>query len=169
MSKSKWLNLLLWAVLIYLLAQRCVLNPPDKQFDYKSLEIVDLDGNSLDWESTNNKVIFLNFWASWCGPCMAEMPSINSLYQQNQSNNDILFLIVNTYGIDDAMAVQSKDKYQDLPFYYLKNSGELDIKAIPLTYLINKNGMIVKAHEGFGVWTTPWFKSRIKRMTNDGQ
>ena len=58
------------------------------------LTFVDTNGNHLSVASLKGKVVFINFWATWCPPCRAEMPSLNKLYQEFENDKDIVFLFV---------------------------------------------------------------------------
>ncbi len=155
------INLLIWLVIIYLLVQRCIINKPEKAVDIRQIELVDLHGEQFDWQQTNGKVVFLNVWASWCGPCMAEMPSIQSLY--NQFNQEVIFILANTESIDQANSWLAK-RNEKLPVYYLNHSGNVKINSIPLTYIIDKKGRVVTAHSGFTIWNSPLVKRKLRKL-----
>ncbi len=53
----------------------------DTPFDYE-FALKDLEGNKIPFDQFKGKVVFLNLWATWCGPCRAEMPSIQNLYEK---------------------------------------------------------------------------------------
>src|SRR5699024_7271228 len=61
----------------------------------ENLNFKDENGNVVSTQSLEGKVVFINFWASWCPPCRAEMPSISNLYEQFKTHPDIAFLMVN--------------------------------------------------------------------------
>src|SRR5690606_18724080 len=60
--------------------------------------IEDGQGNRIDAANQSGKVVFINFWATWCPPCIAEMPSIKKLYQQFKDNEAVVFLLVDVDG-----------------------------------------------------------------------
>lgn len=55
---------------------------------------MDSSGQQIDAANLKGKVVFINFWATWCPPCIAEMPSIDKLYQRFRGNDQIVFLMV---------------------------------------------------------------------------
>src|SRR5687767_1233574 len=54
----------------------------------------DLQGKTVKFSSLKNKVVFLNIWATWCPPCVAEMPGIQSLYDKMKGNRNIVFVML---------------------------------------------------------------------------
>src|SRR5690606_14890870 len=58
------------------------------------LDLVDANGNAIQLENLKGKVVFINFWATWCPPCIAEMPSIQKLYSEFESDEEVVFLLV---------------------------------------------------------------------------
>ncbi|HEY0900273.1 MAG TPA: TlpA disulfide reductase family protein [Sphingobacteriaceae bacterium] len=107
-------------------------------------------GQTVDIANSKGKVIFLNFWATWCPPCIAEMPSVNSLRSKFKNNPDVLFVMAD---IDNKMerseSFMKKNKY-DLPVYEPTSSIPESIfqGTVPTTLIINKSGEIVFFHEG---------------------
>ena len=81
----------------------------------------------------------MNYWENWCAPCVAELPSIDSLYKDYK--NDVEFVIISKG--EEAPNLKIASKYS-LPFYSLKSSlpVQFDKKTIPQTFII-KNGMII--------------------------
>lgn len=166
MKWGKIIDIVLIAAIGYLVIQKFVVNKPSKEIDLQQLELVDLNNQPVDMKEFAGKGIFLNFWASWCGPCMAEMPSIASSVEHFSDNNNIVFILANTQGMEDAKKIKAKEKYANLPIYVLKNSGNIDIKAIPLTYLIDAKGKVQKAHAGVNLWNNPLAQKKIKNLAN---
>lgn len=114
-----------------------------------SVVFKDGSGTTIDVSKQKGKVLFINFWATWCPPCIQEMPSINKLKEQfNQK--DILFLMVD---VDDNYKNSSKfmanNKY-DLPVYTAVSAipKEFLSGSIPTTVIIDKQGKVVGHHEG---------------------
>jgi len=161
---SKTINIILLVGIAYLLLQKFVLNRPVKQIDVSQLVITDLQGTPIDWNELEGKAIFLNFWASWCGPCMAEMPSIKSSFNHFLEEEDLVYILANTESLADAQKIARSSKYDGLPFYVVQNSGEIEINSIPLTYLINTSGEVQKVHAGVNHWNTPITQNQIKNL-----
>lgn len=107
-------------------------------------------GEVVNVADLKGKVVFVNFWATWCPPCVAEMPSIETLYEKFKDNKGVVFLIVDVDGESEKSRAFMKDKGLTLPVYYPESeipeswlSG-----AIPTTVILNKNGEIASKHEG---------------------
>ncbi len=128
-------------------------------FDYRG-QFVDFDGNIIDLEDYQGKTLFINLWASWCGPCRAEMPHISELYKSVKSNPNVEFLMI---GIDNDIEKSRKfldGKNWSFPTahasYGLNRS--LQSEAIPTTLVINPEGKIIFYQQGMSNFNTPEFK-----------
>lgn len=110
---------------------------------YKDIKIFDKDGNEIMLSDLSGKPIILNFWATWCGYCIQEMPDFEKAYKEY--GEEIQFLIVNT---DDGIAKGEsfiKDRGYSFPTYYdLEYSAAITygITGIPRTIAIDKDGFI---------------------------
>lgn len=115
----------------------------------------DLEGNSLDVTSLKGKVIFLNLWATWCPPCVAEMPSIQQLYKKYQNNNKVAFLIVSNENTAPVEKFMQKKNYT-FPVYInkLKLPEVFSTKSIPTTFVIDKNGKMIIKEVGAIDWAS---------------
>ena len=116
-------------------------------------ELVDLNGNSVDFNDFKGKKILVNFWATWCPPCIAEMPSLQALYSDYK--NKVVFLFVTNE--DDAAISKflSKNNY-DIPIYRRISTPPKAIQtnSLPSTFLINEAGEIVIDKTGAADWNT---------------
>lgn len=111
---------------------------------------MDSSGTETDAANLKGKVVFINFWATWCPPCIAEMPSIDKLYQRFRDHDQVVFLMVDVDNqIVQSEAFMQKKKLSlpvhvpvgQIPGHWLGNS-------IPTTVILDKNGMIAARHEG---------------------
>ncbi len=113
-------------------------------------------GKTIDISKQKGKVIFINFWATWCPPCVAEMPSIDKL-KAELHNENMLFLMVD---VDDNYKKSSRfmasNKYS-LPVYTPASEipESLLSGAIPTTIIIDKEGRVIGRHEGAGDYSRP--------------
>ena len=109
------------------------------------------DGNLVEFKKYNGKIVFLNFWATWCPPCRAEMPNIQRLYEEY--GDRIEFILVTQ---EDPVMVQLflDDKGFSLPFHRPASTppSPLQSSALPTTYLINQKGEIVIKKTGAFNW-----------------
>lgn len=127
----------------------------------------DINGNSVSLSSFKGHVILLNFWATWCPPCRAEIPSLNKL-------NDILKkkgLVILTVSTDRSV-VDVKDFLKKTPVnftvlvdYNLNVSKSLyKVFMMPTTFLIDKRGVIVEKYFGEQDWTEPEIIKEIEAL-----
>jgi thiol-disulfide isomerase/thioredoxin len=124
--------------------------PGEKLQPVPAMRVQNIDGKMVDLQQQKGKVIFINFWATWCPPCLAELPSINEFYQKEKNNPDIVFITVD---IDNNLPKSTQfmaKKGYTLPVYGLQagSPGEkLFDDGIPATYVVDKKGNIVFSHE----------------------
>ena len=130
-----------------------------------------LDGKALPLVDLKGKVIFLNFWATWCSPCRAEMPSIQELYKQ--MNGEVAFVLVSQEEKSKVMDFVAKNKYT-LPIYIYARDlpAEYESRSIPTTFIISPEGKIVFKHGGSAKWDDPtaieYLKGLAKTNTGSG-
>lgn len=133
----------------------------------KEILLRNVDGNILDLSAQKGKVIFINFWATWCPPCIAEMPSINRLYQKFKNNGNILFIMVDVDNNFDKSNAFMKKKGFALPVYTQVN----DIPAkyfsgtLPTTVILDKSGKLVFHHEGVADYSNSEVADFIKKLS----
>lgn len=114
------------------------------------ITLKNLEGNTKSLSDYKGKVIFINFWASWCGPCKQEMPDFQKAYE-NIDNSSFEIFAVNA-GEDKSTVKNFVDEYDyNFPIYLdekSKYSKMYNVRAIPTTLIINKNYKIAKVHIG---------------------
>lgn len=131
---------------------------PKATYDF---QLTDLAGNTIDFAQFKGKVVFLNFWATWCPPCIAEMPSIEALYQKLKPQN-IAFVLISMDEQSDYKKVRiflNKHKYT-VPIYFLKSSLSAQYQAvsIPRTYILSAKGTLIGAYQGMTNYNTAHFQ-----------
>lgn len=125
------------------------------------IELIDLDGKDIDLNSYQGKPIFLNFWATWCRPCIAEMPSIVRA-QEELGPDDYVFLLASD---ESAKKITRFKELQDFPLDFVRlESGfmNLGITSIPTTLIIDRNGEVVMDHVGALTWDSPDMIAKLK-------
>jgi thiol-disulfide isomerase/thioredoxin len=114
------------------------------------------DGTSVRLADFKGKAVFLNFWATWCGPCRAEMPSMEALYRRYR-NQGLEILAVNVQE-DQRTAAAFMNQF-GLSFPAALDGGGVSrrygIAAFPTTYIIDREGLIVSRIVGSIDWDTP--------------
>lgn len=140
-----------------------VLNETDKVGD---VLLADQEGNKVRLRDLRGKVVFINFWATWCLPCKIEMPGINKLRKSFADNPDILFLTVDVENdLLDSVAYMKKKRF-DLPVYVVKNGlpqGFLP-NAIPVTIIIDKKGKVVAKEVGAMNYSKPSVRRYLDQL-----
>ncbi len=127
----------------------------------------DLAGNKVKLSSFKGKVVLLNFWATWCPPCRAEMPSMEKLYQSLRNNPEFVFLAVDSQ--EDPATVKSfieKNKYH-FPVLLDVNgavTAQYSVRAYPTTYLIDRRGRVAGGIIGAREWGTPETLNGITKL-----
>lgn len=130
-----------------------------------------LKGQPVTLSQYRGKVVFLNFWATWCPPCRAEMPSMERL-QEVFNGKDFVILAVNVeqYG---EQSIKSFLEMSPYTFPILLDPDEnlkirYGVSAIPETFLINKKGIIVDRHLGTLDWSSVEMLKKISALINEG-
>ena len=123
-------------------------------FESNMLLFKDLEGNEFSLRNFENKVLFINYWATWCNPCLAEMPSMAELYNQYKENNNIVFLYLSKEDADTIIDyIPKDDSLGQLPIYKVVTDDDLfSTRGIRTTFIVNRNGEIVIKDVGSAVW-----------------
>ena len=131
-------------------------------------KLPDLKGTSISLSSLRGKVVFLNVWATWCGPCREEMPSIQTLYDEFRNNRDFVVLAVN----EDSGGRAPVDAYvhgNAFNFTVLLDPQNLvgdayDVSGIPETFIIDRDGRIVAHHLGPYDWSKSEMRDALREL-----
>jgi peroxiredoxin len=123
-----------------------------------NFSLEDLNGQKVELKNFKGKVIFLNFWATWCGPCKEEMPSMESLWQWFKGKDFLLLSISVDYeGVKSIKEYVEKQRYtfRVLIDPQCQTIDLYEVKAIPTTLIIDKKGQIVAVATGPKNWGSP--------------
>lgn len=128
-----------------------------------SFSIQDINGDVVNLQSLKGKKLFVNLWASWCGPCKREIPSIEKL-SQSVDNSKVQFLLIS---LDDRFEFAKKyfsSKGYKLPIYYpTENPPALfNVQGIPATFIFNENGELIKRVDGSENYDTKEYKTLLQ-------
>ena len=126
-----------------------------------------LQGEGVDLASLRGKVVVLNFWATWCGPCKAEWPSLVALQASLATENDIVFLSVDLSESQDVVKAYLKDNPANFPVL-LDTDGvtgnRWGIQSIPTTVVIDKAGRLVAGKTGSYAWDKPEVLAGLRKL-----
>jgi thiol-disulfide isomerase/thioredoxin len=138
-------------------------NLPIMQPSEYQMILEDLEGNTVNLASYSNQVIFVNFWATWCPPCRAEMPSIQKLFDA-YGKKISFFLITN----EDKSKVEKylKENNYKLPVYFQRSasSGILDVSSLPTSLLISGKAEILVHKKGAANWNSEDFRTKLDEI-----
>lgn len=134
--------------------------------DLSHIKFKDANGKIVNLNELKGKVVFINFWATWCPPCLAEMPSINKLHQQFKNDTDIVFLMIDADSdFPKAQAYMDKRKYQMPVYTFASELPETLFKStLPTTIVFDKKGRISFNETGPANYSNPKFIAFIKQL-----
>ena len=124
----------------------------------------DQQGNQYTLSDFLDKPVFINYWATWCPPCRAEMPTIEKLYKQY--GEDVNFLIVSNQPLSKQNNFLAEEDY-DFPYYRLisRPGGSFSYSVLPTSMVIAENNRIILRKEG----AVNWQSRKVKKIFNELQ
>lgn len=125
------------------------------------IQLKTLAGQVINLQDQQGKVVFINFWATWCPPCLAELPTINALYEKVKGNPNVVFVTVD---IDSDLPKSTKFlqlKDYTFPVYSAIGAEKLYNNGIPTTLVIDKKGSIVFSHFNRANYSSDQFEKFI--------
>ncbi|MDR8393150.1 TlpA family protein disulfide reductase [Aliifodinibius sp. S!AR15-10] len=131
-----------------------------------NMDLLSFEGEPVSLAAFKGKVIFLNYWATWCPPCIAEMPNIQSLYEEYKDSQKIAFVMVSVdEDAEKAEAFIARKEFT-FPVYHLAGPrpGSLQSTVLPTTFVINRQGKIVAKKSGMASYNTSQFKSFLEKI-----
>ncbi|MGQ9646810.1 MAG: TlpA disulfide reductase family protein [Thermodesulfobacteriota bacterium] len=130
-----------------------------------NFSLEDLKGKKRELRHYRGKVVFLNFWATWCGPCKEEMPSMEELSAQFKDKDFVFVAISVDYaGINPVKEFIERHRYT-FPVLIDPKCETLDlfqVKGIPTTFLIDRKGMLI----GKAIGPKDWKRPEINTIIN---
>lgn len=183
--KKNWSNILFFGFLALLIfpqtrmpiqvfVQRLIsFSPSEKDVDdreilqdynWNLLRLVSKDATAaneeVNFSQSKGKVAIVNFWATWCPPCVAEMPSFQKLY--NEYGDKVDFYFVTSEEAKKVESFMNKNDYT-LPVFrkIFDAPKKLAMEVLPTTFLISKSGEILINEEGAADWNSKKFKSLL--------
>jgi thiol-disulfide isomerase/thioredoxin len=133
--------------------------------DY-SFQLVDANGQIVNAADLKGKTVFMNIWATWCPPCVAEMPSINALYQDFKDNDKVAFIMISQDQKFEKAIEWIERKGLDLPIYQLRTllPSLYDTGVVPSTFVISPDGKVVVKKTGLANYDTNKFRKLLTEL-----
>lgn len=123
-------------------------------------------GKRTEFSEFEDKVVIVNFWATWCPPCLAEMPSFQELYEDYKDK--VIFLFVSGEQHETVENFMKRKRFT-LPAYKMlsKAPEPMDGRTLPTTYVIAKNGSIVVDKVGSADWNSEKFRATLDKLITE--
>jgi len=131
-----------------------------QQYDWK---LMTPEGEVVNFATSEEKVVLINFWATWCPPCVAEMPSLQNLFDEYGDRVDFYF--VSMESPKKITRFMNKKGY-DFPVYIPKQQvpNAIESYSLPTTYVISKQGKIVIDKSGAANWDSETTKELLDEL-----
>jgi len=127
----------------------------------------DLRGNVVNVEHLRGKTLFINVWATWCGPCRIEMPSIEALYNRTDTSR-VAFLMISVDDFDQHHKVKEFVTGRGFTFPVYTPAGALPdilrVRSIPTTFIVAPNGQVVMRKSGPANYNTAKVHNLLKSL-----
>ena len=133
--------------------------------DTKLWQVYDRQGNLHSFSELSEKPVFLSFWATWCPPCIGEMPSIQDLY--DEFGDDVNFVLVTNEAPELVTDFLEKHDYADLPVYFANQAPPaFSSQALPTTFIVGKDGKVWVKKKGAARWNSGKTKTLLEQLIN---
>ncbi len=141
----------------------------DKKTSAPDFTLKDLSGETVRLRDLRGKVVFLNFWATWCPPCQLEMPMMEKLHKEF-GNQGLVILAINN--LEGSKEIKAFIKQHNLTFTTLLDEKGKVFElyrtwSLPTTYLIGKNGEVVGKVIGYRDWHSDLARSLLRQLLED--
>lgn len=135
----------------------------------ENFSLIDEKGEIINISDLKGKVVFINFWASWCPPCRAEFPSIQKFYDKFKDNKNLVFLTVNMDEQAEAGKKYLKKENFSVPFLVPNGNvpSEYFSGSLPTTVVLDKTGQIRMHHAGMSDYSKDSFYEEINQLLNE--
>lgn len=135
-------------------------------FNTAGAQLLDVSNKALDFSEFKGKVVFVNNWASWCAPCIAEMPSIQVL-KNKLEGEDVVFVMVSFDQNPEKSKSFIKKRNFDFDIYFPGEDYPYPTASIPATFILDKSGEVVSHHVGMADYSSDELANRLKELANE--
>jgi thiol-disulfide isomerase/thioredoxin len=128
----------------------------DASYEAQPMQFSSANGKLITTSALKGKVVFINIWATWCPPCLAELPSIQKLYDRYKADSNVVFVLADA---DNKVAASSAflDKRSiNLPVYGINSALDPNLYSgtLPTTIILDREGKLMLNHAGIGRYDT---------------
>lgn len=120
------------------------------QIEIEKVKLTSLKGKPIDMTQYKGKTVFINFWATWCKPCLEEMPTIKKAMDFLR-NEKIEFLFASDESTEEIHAFETQHSY-GVDYARAGNIEDLNITGLPTTFIFDKDGKQVFSEMGYRKW-----------------
>jgi thiol-disulfide isomerase/thioredoxin len=132
---------------------------PDLAVEHLNLK--NLDGSTFNTSELRGKTLFVNYWATWCGECLTEMPSIEAAFNQTDREK-VVFLMITDDSPERINSFLAKHNYPMQFVYIDQRLQEIGINTIPTSYIFDEDGNELFTHVGGLDWSDPGIVGLLK-------
>jgi cytochrome c biogenesis protein CcmG/thiol:disulfide interchange protein DsbE len=130
---------------------------------------LDAPSRTLALSSLRGKVVYVDFWASWCVPCRISFPVLDALYRENASRGFVVVGVNKDVSVDDAQKFLRK---VPVTFALVGDAQDaaakaFDVKAMPSGYLVDRKGIVRKVHRGFTPETGAAIRGEVETLLKE--
>ena len=132
-----------------------------------SLPLYTVDGRPANLAQFRGKVVLVNLWASWCPPCLAEMPGLQALYQKVDTAK-VAFVLISLDENQNRARALLKHKHYTLPVFFpaAPLRAPFDTPSIPFTVVLTPQGQVADRHSGMADYDTPEFRAALEKLAD---
>ncbi len=161
-----WLGLVLAAVSGNSLAAKQSLTPVAGKPPAPAFSLKDMDGETHRLSDFRGKAVIVNFWATWCPPCRAELPSMNRAWT-NLKNDDVVMIAINVGEDEDTIFSFMGDYPIDFLTLMDQDSrviGNWPVKGLPTTFVVDPQGQLIYRAIGSREWDDPNLLEMVRQL-----
>jgi len=139
--------------------------PMLSEADYR-FEMITNDDERQLFEEYKGDIIFINVWASWCPPCIAEMPTIESLYTELSEYDNIRFILLSMDEDRESAVNFMEGRNFTLPYHFPASRVPSMLRSgvLPTTYVISAEGQIIYKNEGIADYSSPAYRDWLIKL-----
>ena len=134
------------------------------------VELIDAQENKLRLSELKGSVVFVNFWAAWCPPCIEEMPSIEALFRSLSGEQNFRMITILYRDDMDRISKSAKEQGYTLPIYRDPDGSaaiRFGITGVPETFIIDKKGILRDKVIGPYTWDSPAVTDTLLKLINE--